>query len=189
MRVSNYWQNFNFWVNYHFNVYTYTNPKPTPYSNANTVIIVVQREKTNAVLMCACPVSPGRTIWPKYQDIYYVIMSRWLYIIITEVLWLQASGDQEGDQDQTEEMIDSSGEPLIVFTPQLCTWAPVMSADRCDCVCMQRMRKMSLRYHQVRGSRGCQSWASEKRLHPSQRAAPSSSSATPTRRSYKSLKG
>ncbi len=64
-----------FWVNLPFNVYTYTNPKPTPYSNANTVIIVVQREKTNAVLMCACPVSPGRTIWPKYQDIYYVIMT------------------------------------------------------------------------------------------------------------------
>ncbi len=83
-------------------------PTPTPYSNANAVIIVVK----DAVLMCACPVSPDRTIWLEHQDIYYVIMSRWLYVItITEVLWLQASGDQ----DQTEEIIVSSGEPLIVF--------------------------------------------------------------------------
>ncbi len=44
------------------NVYTYPNPKPTPYSNANTVIIVVQHEKNDAILMGACAVSPGRKI-------------------------------------------------------------------------------------------------------------------------------
>ncbi len=38
------------------NIYTYPNPKPTPYNNAKTVIIVVQCEKNYAILMCAWPV-------------------------------------------------------------------------------------------------------------------------------------
>ncbi len=37
-----------------YNVYTYPNPKPTPYKNENIVIIVVQCDKKYAVLMCAC---------------------------------------------------------------------------------------------------------------------------------------
>ncbi len=40
------------------NVYTYPNPKPTPYKNEKIVIIVVQCDKNYAVLMCACPVAP-----------------------------------------------------------------------------------------------------------------------------------
>ncbi len=44
------------------NVYTYPNPKPTPYSNADALNIVVQREKKDEILMCACAVSPGRKI-------------------------------------------------------------------------------------------------------------------------------
>ncbi len=39
------------------NVYTYINPNPTPYSNANTLNIVVQLEKKYRILMCACAVS------------------------------------------------------------------------------------------------------------------------------------
>ncbi len=38
------------------NVCTYPNPKPTPYNNAKTVIIVVQWDKNYAILMCTCPV-------------------------------------------------------------------------------------------------------------------------------------
>ncbi len=38
------------------NVYTYHNPKPTPYNKAKTIIIVVQCDKTCTILMCACPV-------------------------------------------------------------------------------------------------------------------------------------
>ncbi len=38
------------------NIYTYPNPKPTPYNNAKTVIIVVQSDKHYAILICACPV-------------------------------------------------------------------------------------------------------------------------------------
>ncbi len=45
------------------NVYTYPNPKPTPYSNADVLNIVVQCEKKNEILMCACAVSHGRKIW------------------------------------------------------------------------------------------------------------------------------
>ncbi len=40
------------------NVYTYPNPKPTPYRNEKIVTIVVQCDKNYAVLMCACPVAP-----------------------------------------------------------------------------------------------------------------------------------
>ncbi len=32
------------------NVYTYPNPKPTPYSNADALNIVVQREKKDEIL-------------------------------------------------------------------------------------------------------------------------------------------
>ncbi len=39
------------------NVYTYPNPKPTPYRNEKIVTIVVQCGKNYAVLMCACPVA------------------------------------------------------------------------------------------------------------------------------------
>ncbi len=41
---------------------TYSNPKPTPYSNADALNIVVQHEKKDKILMCACAVSPGRKI-------------------------------------------------------------------------------------------------------------------------------
>ncbi len=44
------------------NVYTYSNPKPTPYSNADALNIVVQREKKDKILMCARAV--------RYDDIY-----------------------------------------------------------------------------------------------------------------------
>ncbi len=40
------------------NVYTYPNPKPTPYKKEKILIIVVQCDKNYAVLMCACPVAP-----------------------------------------------------------------------------------------------------------------------------------
>ncbi len=40
------------------NVYTYPNPKLTPYNNEKIVIIVVQCDKNYTVLMCACPVAP-----------------------------------------------------------------------------------------------------------------------------------
>ncbi len=43
---------------YPFYIYTYPNPKPTPYNNEKVVIIVVQCDKNYAVLMCACPVAP-----------------------------------------------------------------------------------------------------------------------------------
>ncbi len=36
-------------VVYFINVYTYPNPKPTPYNNSKTVIIVVQCEKNYAI--------------------------------------------------------------------------------------------------------------------------------------------
>ncbi len=49
-------------VDFFINVYTYPNPKPTPYSNADALNIVVQREKKDEILMCACAVSPGRKI-------------------------------------------------------------------------------------------------------------------------------
>ncbi len=41
---------------YFVHVYTYPNPKPTPYNNARIVHIVVQCEKNDAILICACPV-------------------------------------------------------------------------------------------------------------------------------------
>ncbi len=41
---------------------TYSNPKPTPYSNADALNIVVHHEKKDEILMCACAVSPGRKI-------------------------------------------------------------------------------------------------------------------------------
>ncbi len=44
------------------NVYTYPNPKPTPYRNEKIVTIVVQCDKNYAVLMCACPVAPYASI-------------------------------------------------------------------------------------------------------------------------------
>ncbi len=44
------------------NVYTYHNPNPTPYSNTDTLNIVVQIEKKYAILMCACAVNRGRKI-------------------------------------------------------------------------------------------------------------------------------
>ncbi len=37
---------------------TYSNP----YSNADALNIVVQHEKEDEILMCACAVSPGRKI-------------------------------------------------------------------------------------------------------------------------------
>ncbi len=39
------------------NVYTYPNPKPTPYKNEKIIFFVVQCEKNVFVLMCACPVT------------------------------------------------------------------------------------------------------------------------------------
>ncbi len=36
-----------------FNVYTYPNPKTTPYNNSKTVIIVVQCDKNYAIFWCA----------------------------------------------------------------------------------------------------------------------------------------
>ncbi len=39
------------------NVYTYSKPKPTPYSNADTLNNVVQHEKKDEILMCACAVN------------------------------------------------------------------------------------------------------------------------------------
>ncbi len=38
------------------NVYNYPNPKPTPYNNGKTEIIVVQCDKKYTILMCTCPV-------------------------------------------------------------------------------------------------------------------------------------
>ncbi len=40
------------------NIYSYPNPKLTPYRNEKIVIIVVQSDKKQTVLMCACPVAP-----------------------------------------------------------------------------------------------------------------------------------
>ncbi len=49
---------------YLINLYTYHNPKLTltPYSNSDTLNIVVQREKKDAIFMRACAISRGRKI-------------------------------------------------------------------------------------------------------------------------------
>ncbi len=62
------------------NVYTYPNPKPTPYNNEKIVIIVVHCDKNYAVLMCACPVVP-------YVSLVALFVSEcWLFLWQTGLL-------------------------------------------------------------------------------------------------------
>ncbi len=60
----------------HLCIYTYPNPKPTPYNNAKTLIIVVQCDKNDAMLMCACPVATALSllaVTPNILTIFYIL--------------------------------------------------------------------------------------------------------------------